>query len=316
MSRFGLLLLAALLAAFVGPCGSTAAWAQDALQPVPALSARVTDLTATLAAGERDALEAELAALEKATGAQLAVLVVPTTAPEDIAQYAIRVYDQWQLGRKGIDDGAILLVAKDDRRVRIEVGRGLEGAIPDAAAMRIIREYVTPRFRAGDWYGGIHDAAGVLAGLVEGEPLPPPLVEEAPAPRMDEDFDRIVVPILVSWVVILLLSVLFGNLPAAPRAGLVGLGAGTVGWLMSGLLPLGVAIGLLGMFLTLFDRGGGAAGSGGWGGTGSSGWGGGGHDGGGFGSGGFGGGSYGGGGGGGFRGGGGRSAGGGASGSW
>ena len=128
--------------------------AQD-LQPVPPLTARVTDLTGTLTDEQRAALEAKLAAFEREKGAQVAVLVVPTTRPEDIAQYSIRVVDAWKLGRARPDDGVLLLVAKDDRQLRIEVGYGLEGALPDAIASRIIRETITPRFRQGDFYGGI-----------------------------------------------------------------------------------------------------------------------------------------------------------------
>ena len=128
------------------------------LQPIPPLTARVTDTTGTLDAQQKQSLESELAALEQRKGSQLAVLIVPTTQPEDIEQYSIRVVDAWKLGRKNVDDGVLLIVAKNDHRVRIEVGRGLEGAIPDAANARIIREYITPKFRAGDFYGGIDDA--------------------------------------------------------------------------------------------------------------------------------------------------------------
>ncbi len=123
---------------------------------VPALGARVTDLTGTLPPDARDALEARLQALEQRKGAQVAVLILPSTQPETIEQFAIRVFDTWKLGRQGVDDGVLLLVAKDDRRVRIEVGRGLEGAIPDVAAHRIIDEYLTPRFRDGDFAGHHH----------------------------------------------------------------------------------------------------------------------------------------------------------------
>jgi len=131
-----------------------AAKVQAELQPVPDLHARVTDLTGTLSASQKQALESDLAGLEQRKGSQIGVLIVSTTQPEDIAQYATRVFDAWKLGRKGIDDGALLIVAKNDHRVRIEVARGLEGAIPDAAAARIIREYITPKFRDGDIYGG------------------------------------------------------------------------------------------------------------------------------------------------------------------
>src|SRR6185437_8141908 len=147
-------------------------------QPIPDLHARVTDLTGTLSAEQQQLLDGELGALEQRKGSQLGVLIVATTAPEDIAQYAIRVFDAWKLGRNGIDDGALLIVAKNDHAVRIEVARGLEGAIPDAAAARIIREYIAPKFRAGDFFGGIHDATGALTKLIDGEPLPPPLTDE------------------------------------------------------------------------------------------------------------------------------------------
>ena len=279
----------------------------DDLQPIPPLTAHVTDLTGTLDAQQKQALEGELSALEKSKGAQVGVLVIPTTQPEDIAQYGIRVADAWKLGRKGTDDGVILLVAKNDRRVRIEVGRGLEGAIPDAAAARVIREYITPRFRANDYYGGIHDATVALTKLVNDEPLPPPLTEEP-----EDHGGRIMPALIAAWFVALFLRGVFGGVPSAPRAGLVGLASGAVGWLVSGLLPLGIGIGVLGLFFGLLGGGGGGgfANRGGSGGFGGGGWGGG------LGGGGFGGGSWGGGGGGGFSGGGGGFSGGGASGSW
>jgi uncharacterized protein len=153
----------------------TSAIAQDGLQGIPPLAARITDTTDALNAQQTQELESELAALEQRKGAQIAVLIVPTAQPEDIAAYATRAFEQWKLGRKGIDDGVLLIVAKDDHRVRIEVGRGLEGAIPDAAAARIIREYITPKFRVGDYYLGLHDAITALTGLVDGESLPAPL---------------------------------------------------------------------------------------------------------------------------------------------
>ncbi len=277
--------------------------AEGDLQPIPPLTARVTDLTNTLDAQQKQTLESELQALEQRKGAQIAVLIVPTTEPEDIAQYAIRVFDQWKLGRKGVDDGALLIVAKNDRRVRIEVARGLEAAIPDAAVARIIREYITPRFRAGDFYGGIHDATGALTKLVDGEELPPPLTDERDHKRGSRDvFNALVWAFFVGlWA-----RGMFGRVPAAPRSGIVAAASGGVAWLVSGLVPLGIGVGLVGLVLGLIGGGGGGGGfanGGGWGG-----WGGGG----GFG----GGGSWGGGGGGGFGGGGGISAGGGASGSW
>ena len=157
---------------------ATTVSAQD-LAPIPALDTPVVDTTGTLDAAARARLEAQALDLQSRKGSQLQVLVVPTTHPEDIAQYAVRVFDQWRLGREGVDDGVLLLVAKDDRRVRIEVGYGLEGAIPDATASRVVQEYLVPRFREGDYAGGIEQATGALVGLVDGEPLPPPMAESA-----------------------------------------------------------------------------------------------------------------------------------------
>jgi uncharacterized protein len=155
----------------------------DERTPIPDLHARVTDVTQTLTAEQTAALDGELAALETRKGAQLALLMIPTLAApadvpaqtQDIESYATRVFEQWKLGRKRVDDGVLLIVVKNDHKVRIEVGYGLEGAIPDAAAARIIREYIAPRFRDGDYYGGIHDATTALAALVDGEALPAPL---------------------------------------------------------------------------------------------------------------------------------------------
>lgn len=295
MSRLLCRFLAVILAlAF----GTSVHAAEGDLQGIPALSARVTDLTATLDAQQRQTLENELLALEQRKGSQIAILIVPTTQPEDIAQYAIRVFDQWKLGRKGIDDGLLLIVAKDDRRVRIEVARGLEGAIPDAATARIIREYISPRFRGGDYYGGIHDAVGALTSLVDGESLPQPWSGNH-APERDIGSAIMFGLFAGFWA-----RSIFGRASAVPRAGLVGAAAGGVGWLISGLLPLGIGLGVVGALFGLLGGGGGGGfanrgGYGGWGGGG-----------------GFGGGGWSGGSGGGFSGGGGISAGGGSSGSW
>jgi uncharacterized protein len=149
------------------------AFAQN-LQPIPKLTARVTDLTGTLTAEQQSMLEEKLAAFEARKGAQIAVLVVPTTEPEEIAQYSIRVVDQWKLGRQNIDDGALLIVAKNDRDLRIEVGKGLEGALPDLTAHRIISETIIPLLRQGDFYGGINAGLDQMIRVIDGEPLPAP----------------------------------------------------------------------------------------------------------------------------------------------
>jgi uncharacterized membrane protein YgcG len=155
--------------------------AQD-LQPVPALHARVTDETATLTAPQRTSLEAKLAAIEQRKGAQVAVLMVSTTQPETIEQYATRVFDAWKLGRKDVDDGVLVIVAKNDRHVRIEVAYGLEGAIPDAAAKRVAHEYMSPRFAAGDFSGGIDAGVDALTALIDDEPLPAPSARASHGP--------------------------------------------------------------------------------------------------------------------------------------
>jgi uncharacterized protein len=286
------------LAALVLIGGATLVFAQGDPQPIPSLGARVTDLTGTLAANEVQTLDAELAAVERAKGAQLAVLLVPTTQPEDIAAYGIRVAEAWKLGRANADDGAILIVAKNDRRVRIEVGQGLEGAIPDAAAARIIREYITPRFRAGDWYGGIHEATGAMTRLVNDEPLPPPLVDE---PGRGDD---VPIALIMAFVAATLLSSWLSGARRPLRAVVAGGGAAAAAWMVAALVPISLVAFVGGALLGLFMGGGGGryADGGGWGG---------------FGGGSGGGGSWGGGGGGGgFSGGGGGFSGGGASGDW
>lgn len=146
------------------------------VQPVPALSARVIDHAGLLSAADQHALEAKLAAFEQARGTQIVVLLVPTTQPEDIASFANRVANAWKIGRRAVGDGLLVIVARDDRRMRIEVAKDLEGPIPDLAAARIIDQEMMPRFRAGDFAGGLQAAVDRLMGLVQGEqlPLPPP----------------------------------------------------------------------------------------------------------------------------------------------
>jgi uncharacterized protein len=151
----------------------TSAAAED-VQPVPPLHERVTDLVAALDGPHKAAIEAKLAALEARKGAQIAVLLVPTTAPETIEAYATRVFDQWKLGRRNVDDGVLVIVAKDDRHVRIEVAYGLEGAIPDAAAKRIAHDYMSPKFKTGDFAGGVDAGIAMLTRLIDDEPLPAP----------------------------------------------------------------------------------------------------------------------------------------------
>ena len=204
------------------------AWA---LVPVPESSHRVTDLTGTLTAAQTGALDARLAQFEARKGSQIAVLIVPTTQPEDIAQFGIRVADAWKIGRDRIDDGVILLVAKDDRTMRIEVGYGLEGVIPDAVAKRIVAEIIVPRFQAGDFAGGIEAGLAQLMKLIEGEALPPPAM--AGRNTSNEDvFGLLVVGGVIAGFV---LSQLMNRSAAA---GVAALGSGAVGALLVGLSPL------------------------------------------------------------------------------
>jgi uncharacterized protein len=267
--------------------------------PVPPLKSRVTDLTNTLTADQRAALEAKLATFEIRKGSQVAVLMVPTTQPEAIEQYSIRVVDQWKLGRKRVDDGVFLIVAKNDRKVRIEVGRGLEGALPDAIAKRIIDEVITPRFRENDFYGGITAGVDRILRVIEGEPLPPPKAPAQKAPGGGPGwFELLFIGIILATVVGGFLRALFGRFLGA---GIVGAAAGALGYVLVGL-GAAVTIAIIAFLVSLFT---GALGRGS---VGRSGW----YPGGGWGSGG---GGFGGGGGG-FSGGGGGFSGGGASGSW
>lgn len=173
--------------------------------PIPPLAARVTDLTGTLSAQQKGELESRLAAFEAKRGSQIAVLMLPTTKPEEIEQFSIRLAEAWKIGRKGVDDGVIVVVAKDDRRLRIEVGYGLEGVIPDAVARRVIDERMTPRFKEGDFHGGIRDGVDQLMRLAEGEKLP------EPAPRAASRGGRDPVSALFDYAVPALFFIVIGG---------------------------------------------------------------------------------------------------------
>jgi uncharacterized protein len=268
---------------------------------VPPLTARVTDLTGTLSGEAVTRIEAKLADLEAKKGSQIGVLIVPTTQPEDIEQFGIRVEDTWKLGRKGVDDGAYLIVAKNDRRVRIEVGYGLEGALPDAIASRIVAETITPHFKLGDYDGGVEAGIDQMISVVNGEPLPEPDRKWERHSGLGNSLPLLLVVVFVASGV---LRRLFGRLLGSVATG--GL-TGGIAWLLSHFLPIGLGAGIIAFLFTMLA----GSSSRGW--SGGRGWGGG--LGGGFGGGGFGGGGFGGGGGG-FSGGGGGGGGGGASGSW
>lgn len=235
--------------------------AQAALAPVPALTAPVTDLTGTLTPEQTATLDQELRDFAARKGSQIAILIVPSTAPEAIESYSIRVADAWKLGRKAQDDGVLLLVAKDDRAMRIEVGYGLEGAIPDAIAKRVIAEIITPSFRQGDYFAGLQAGVRQIMKLIDGEQLPPPQAKTAGEGRSSAQ--EVGFMVLIGAIVVG--SVLRAVLGRTVGAGLSALIAGGVGWWLVGSMLLGLAFGAL-AFLAVFSGvrlGGGPGGLGG-----------------------------------------------------
>ena len=261
--------------------------------PVPALSGRVVDQTGTLKPEQKAALEQTLQAFEARKGSQLAVLIVPTTAPEAIEQFSLRVVEQWKPGRKKVDDGALLLIAKEDRALRIEVGYGLEGALNDATAKRIVSETITPRFKQQDFYGGITAGVEQIIRVIDGEPLPEP--RGRPGNRSNANGDGIgqyaSVLFILAMVAGGILRAMLGRLPGAVVTGGV---VALLAWFLIGALSIAMIAGVIALVVTLMGGGIGGRGLGGF-------------TGGGFGSGGSGGG---------FGGGGGGFGGGGASGRW
>ncbi len=276
----------------------------DGLLPIPPLTAHVTDLTQTLAPAEKQSLEAKLVDWESRTGNQLAVLMVPTTQPEPIEAYSLRVAEKWQIGRKGKDNGVLFLVAKNDKKMRFEVGYGLEGTLTDVTARRIIAENVAPMFREGKFAAGIDAGVDrVISVVAEGKPLPP--AKAATTHRTGGGFDfgtLLLVLFIVVPIVGGILRSIFGKvLGSTVGAGIVGVGA----WLVIGSLVVAGIAAVVAFFVMIFAGAGVGAAMGRRGGgvfipTG----------------GGWGGGGFGGGGGGGFSGGGGSFGGGGASGGW
>jgi len=234
---------------------------------VPPLDSPVVDTTGTLDAAQKRQLEQQALALQERKGSQLQVLMVSSTQPEPIEQYTQRVFDQWKLGREGVDDAVLLVVAKDDRRVRIQPGYGLEGAIPDVTAGRIIQEYMAPRFRAGDYGGGIVDATAVLVQLIDGEPLPAPIADnrasEGSVGRVGQGGrggggNRWTFTLIVAFVAASFVRGLFSRAPAATRGLLAGGVAGSLAWLLSSQLSMGVMMALLGFVHGVFKAPGGS----------------------------------------------------------
>jgi len=245
----------------------TTLWAEIA---IPQLSQRVTDLTGTLTAEQIVALDTKLAAFEAKKGSQIAVLMLPSTQPEDIAAYSIRVADAWKIGREKVDDGVILIVAKDDRKSRLEVGRGLEGVIPDAIAKRVLAETMKPHFKNEDYAGGIDAGVTQIIGLIEGETLPAPSGETSSA---DDGFDTFLIILFFCCIVIdLLFSSLFGK---GIGAVLSGISIGGISALIAFFLALDIGLAVIMgvvmfVILKLFYISGGSGGGGSSWGSGSS----------------------------------------------
>ena len=266
MSAIRVILLAFLLG-FVCPALAEVA--------VPQLTGRVVDQTATLSASDIASLNDKLKDLETRKGAQIAVLIVPTTDGEPIEQFSIRVAEAWKIGRKKIDDGALLVVAKNDRHLRIEVGYGLEGVLSDVITHRIIDEEITPKFKTGDFAGGISEGVDRMIGLVNGEQLPAPEPAHWQAPNLI-DFAN---PVLIFVVIIgagILRAALGRLLGSVATGGIVGVFA----WMVAGSLAAAILVGLFGFVAALifgglnfggpvvgsgpYRRGGGWSGGGGW----------------------------------------------------
>ena len=244
--------------------------------PVPTLSGRVVDRTSTLSAAQQASLTQTLADFEARKGSQLAVLIVPTTLPEPIEQFALRVAEQWKIGRKKVDDGAILVVAKDDRTLRVEVGYGLEGALNDVTSKRIISEVIVPRFKQQDFAGGIAAGVDQIIRVVDGEPLPAP--QERPNLGANDVQQFAPVALILALGLGSILRAWMGRLLGAVVTG--GVVAG-VTWFMAGALSLALVAGVMALFFTLAGGmgmlaamgmgGGGHRGSGGGGGFGGGG---------------------------------------------
>lgn len=283
MHRLLACLLALLLAVAAAPL-----LAQD-LRPVPPLSGRVVDQTGTLTPAQVQALSAKLEGIERERGSQLVVLMVASTQPEDIADFTQRVGDTWKLGRPDVGDGLLIVVAKDDRRVRIAVAKALEGAIPDLAARQIITDRITPAFRAGDYAGGLNAAVDRLAARIGTEGLPEP-TQRPTAQRNAEGFNLEDMAIFFFVAVPIAGAVLTGmfgrKLGSVATAGI----AGGLGWWVTTSLLIAAGAGLATLVLVGVMGVGSRRGGGGvpiiWGGGGGGGGWSGGSDGGGFSSGG------------------------------
>lgn len=234
--------------ALVLACAATG-WAQGVLS-VPPLTAHVMDSTGALDGPAKQALEAKLTAFETSHGSQIVVLMVPTTAPEDIASYAQRVADSWKIGRKEVGDGLLLVVAKDDRKLRIEVAKALEGAIPDLLAKRVIDQAISPRFKAGDFAGGINAGVDHIMGLIRGEGLPSPTVNAVPSKA---GFQWMDLAVFLFFAVVVgggMARQLLGNKLGSLATGGI---AGAIAMLVTASIVIAVLAGIAAVVLTLLS---------------------------------------------------------------
>jgi uncharacterized protein len=228
-------------------CWAVAAAADVA---VPPLSGRVVDQTGTLSSGDIASLTQTLKSLEARKGSQVAVLIVPTTEPETIEQYSIRVAEAWKIGRKKIDDGALLVVARNDRHLRIEVGYGLEGSLTDATTKRIIDEDITPKFKAGDFAGGITAGVNRMIRVIDGEQLPAPEPPHWQSPgsfSIDPLNPFLIIPVLLLGG--LMRRTLGRVIGSAATGGLVTL----VAWYLFGSLLAAVLAGVIASIFVMFS---------------------------------------------------------------
>lgn len=218
--------------------------------PVPPLTGHVIDQTGTLTVEQKASLEQTLAAFESSKGSQLAVLMVPTTAPEQIEQFSLRVAEQWKLGRKKADDGAVLVIAKNDRTLRIEVGYGLEGALNDLTSKRIITETIQPRFKEQDFFGGITAGLGQIIVVVGGEPLP------GPSSRTGQSFGNVQQYASMLFIVALALGGVLRSVLGKVAGSLITGGVvAVIAWFVVGAAAMAVGAGVIALLVTLLGGG-------------------------------------------------------------
>ena len=256
-------------------CQAKTSSLDDGLVAIPVLNSLVTDLTNTLTPEQKSTLENQLNAYEKARGTQIAVIIISSTQPEVIEQFSIRVVEQWKLGRKKIDDGLLLIIAKDDRKLRFEVGYGLEGALTDVTTKRIISEIITPYFKQGLFYEGINAGLSKAIQIINGEVLPPPANTQSVGSQNNGFEGVLMIAFMVAIFVGSILKKLLGNiLGGALTAGVTGF----IAWLITGAFGIAIIAAVIGFFATLLGGlgGHGIGGMGGFSGGGRGGFGGGG----------------------------------------